>query len=105
MDRNIFRRGMRMTHEFGALEEMKDPSGSETFTPPFPIEPQQHSSPITTQQYGIHESPWNEPKSGVQKPNGRMASFQGPAPDLEHECVAVIATGVPKKPFRRRSGD
>ncbi len=102
MDRNIFRRGVRMTHEFGGLEEMRDPSGRQTFDPKFPIEPQQHSAPITTQQYGVHQSPWNQPNQGVQKPNGRMASFQGPAPDLEgDECVITVSSGK----FKRRSTD
>lgn len=110
MDRNIFRRGVRMTHEFGGLEEMKDPEGRETFTPRFPVETtQQHSSPITTQQYGVHQLPWNAPKEGVQKPNGQMASFNGPAPDVE-ECGVMIAVGgiskAPvKKNHKRRSGD
>lgn len=102
MDRNIFRRGVRMTHEFGGLEEMRDPTGRETFTPDFPVEPQQHSAPITTQQYGVHQLPWNEPTQGVQKPSGRMASFNGPAPDLENDyCVGIAVS----KPFKRRSGD
>jgi hypothetical protein len=110
MDRNIFRRGVRMTHEFGGLEEMKDPTGRETFNPPFPVETaQQHSRPITTQQYGVHQLPWNEPKEGVQKPNGQMASFNGPAPDLEACGITVSIGGISKstpiKNHKRRSGD
>jgi hypothetical protein len=107
MNRDIFRRGVRMTHEFGGLEEMHDPSGRETFTPQFPVEPQQHSAPITTQEYGIHQHPWNQPKNGVQKPGGSMASFQGPAPDPQEGCftIAVASTTSSKKPYKRRSGD
>jgi hypothetical protein len=92
MKRDIFCRGVRMQHEFGATEARNDPMSSGTFKPEFPVFPKHRSAPITVQEYGEHR--YFEPSSPIQKPGGGFASINGPATDRAAQCAIVIPVGT-----------
>jgi len=97
MKRDIFRRGPRMTHYFGATEQRSDPLGTSTFTleSPHPAKVA-GSAPQGVQQHGEYRF-WGEPRSPVQKPNGNFASVQGPSPDLADQAGRPVPVGTKRR--------
>jgi hypothetical protein len=100
MKRDIFRRGVRMQHHYGTLEQRNDPLGTETFefNPPVRVDSLSKRAamgPIEIRDKGEHL--WREPRSAVVKPNGKAASFQGPAPDLAEEFARPIPVGTKRR--------
>jgi hypothetical protein len=97
MHRDIFRRGVRMTHKFGTLEDACDPfNPNSTFELPVPVEPKQSSPPVEVQDYGEHQM-FGTPRNPVTKPNGSMASFNGPAPDWAQALASPVPVSTKKR--------
>lgn len=96
MKREIFRRGVRMVHTFGTLEQRSDPLGSGTFEPRFPMRPNELSSPPleihTHGEYRYREAP-----SAIVKPNGTTASLSGPAPDMPEMFAIPVPVSTRKR--------
>ena len=104
MKRDIFRRGVRMQHQFGDTEKINDPLGVQTFDQTYFPLPGPGMKSLSTQgksvevqQYG--EYSYREPSSPIQKPSGGMATNQGPAPDVAQIFGFPIPVGT-----KRRSG-
>lgn len=98
MKREIFRRGVRMQHQFGSLEARNDPLGAETFEHRAPVAVSNLSGtgrPCEIQQYG--ERMWTEPRSAVSKPGGGFASLNGPAPDYAESLGRPIPVGTKRR--------
>src|SRR5580658_8382057 len=97
MKREIFRRGVRMTHQFGTLETRDDPFfGTPTFDPRFPERVDAHrSAPLEIGTHGEHRM--YPARSAVVKPNGQAASLSGPAPDLPEMFGAPIPVGTKRR--------
>ena len=98
MKREIFRRGVRMQHQFGATEKINDPLGSQTWDPPWPKSVRQLSQTgksCEIQQYGEHA--YRPQSSPVQKPDGRMANINGPAPDFAQVLGMPIPVGTKRR--------
>lgn len=96
MKREIFRRGVRMTHPFGTLEECSDPWGTRTFDPRFPERVDQlHSPPAEIHQYG--ERFYAPERSAVIKPTGAAASLNGPSPDIPELIARPIPIGTKRR--------
>ena len=97
MKRDFFQRPTRMTHKFGELERINDPLGAHTFEPPRPIFPSQlRSPPMELSQYGEKDT-FSPPRSGVCKPNGRIADFGGVTPDIAQAMAAPIPVSTKKR--------
>jgi len=97
MKRDFFQRPTRMVHKFGELERINDPLGAHTFDPPKHLFPGQLSSPsMEIQQYGEHDT-FAPARSGVSKPNGRLANTTGPAPDWAQAIAAPIPVSTKKR--------
>lgn len=95
MKRDIFRRGTRMTHRFGPTENDEPFMPLATFDPGIPLEPKkQHSKPLTMQQHGEYR--YTPILSPIVKPNGTLASLNGPAPDVV-DCVEMQVPASTKK--------
>lgn len=95
MNRDIFKRQTRMTHKFGELEKISDPLGSNTFQPVIPVFPTQQSGPLTIKTHGEHC--YYGQRSAVQKPSGKLASLDGPAPDHSSDVAIQIPAGTKKR--------
>ena len=96
MKREIFRRGVRMTHTFGELEGRSDPLGSGTFDPKFPERVDTLcSKPLESKSLGEHQ--YRPASSPVCKPNGGCASINGPAPDYSEMFAHPIPVGTKKR--------
>jgi hypothetical protein len=98
MKREVFRRGVRMTHEFGGLEGRNDPLGSQSF----PFEGPQRVDELSTQgrpkevqQYGEHQ--YRPASSPICKPSGGYASTNGPAPDVAQIFGMPIPVGTKRR--------
>jgi hypothetical protein len=107
MKRDIFRRGVRMTHKFGEIEGRSDPVyGNEgVFDPKFPVSPtQQHSPPLTIQSHGEFRY-FSEPGSAVAKPTGSLASLNGPQPDYAGAIAFPIPMGTRQRLGTRAKKD
>ncbi len=98
MKRDIFRRGVRMVHHFGTLEERNDPWGTSTFDPRFPERVDELSKPghpCEIQQYGEHF--YSPERSAVVKPNGQAASLNGPVPDIAEQFARPVPVGTKRR--------
>lgn len=100
MKREIFRRGVRMTHQFGGLEGRNDPLGQGTFDPGFPervsdLSHQGASKPLEVQRNG--ENFYRESPSPVCKPGGGYASLNGPTPDRPQEFAMPFPVGTKRR--------
>jgi len=101
MKREIFRRGVRMTHQFGTLEGRDDPFfGTPTFDPRFPervdaLSKPGASPPLEIGTYGEHR--YAPARSAVVKPNGQAASLSGPAPDLPEFLARPVPVGTKRR--------
>jgi hypothetical protein len=99
--REIFRRGVRMTHQFGTLEGRDDPFfGTPTFDPRFPervddLGKSGASPPLEIGTYGEHRA--YPARSAVVKPNGEAASLSGPAADRPEFFGAPIPVGTKRR--------
>lgn len=97
--REIFRRGVRMTHPFEELQRNADPLGGNTFEWNTPIRVDQLSQPgrpCEIQEYG--ERMYREPSSGVSKPNSdTLASINGPQPDYAEIFARPIPVGTKRR--------
>jgi hypothetical protein len=97
MNRDIFRRPMRMTHKFGETERINDPLGVNTFEFKGPMPSSaRRSAPVTVQQQGQHDV-FNPPRSPVQTPGGRITSVNGPAPDMAEAIGAPMPVSTKKR--------
>ena len=96
MKRDIFRRGVRMQHHFGTLEQRNDPLGTETFDFKPPVRPDQTTSPpIDVRTHG--ERQYFPPRSAVVKPTGDAASFGGYVPDVAENMARPIPVGTKRR--------
>jgi hypothetical protein len=98
MMRDIFRRGVRMVHRFGTLEERVEPWGAHTFEPHIPERVDELSGTgrsCEVQEYGEHS--YREPSSAVVKPSGATASINGPSPDLPQILAMPIPVGTKRR--------
>lgn len=100
MKNDWFRRGPRMTLRFGETEKEADPLGTGTFPPPdFPLPSVKRFSgygkPCEIQEYGEHQ--YRPSSSPIQKPNGNMASIQGPTPDLPQVFGMIVPVGTKRR--------
>jgi len=96
MRRDIFRRGVRMQHFFGTLEQTEDPLDRATFDPRFPERINQlRSPPITAQAEGEHR-PFGA-RSAIVKPSGRPASASGPRPDPAAFIIERATLGTARR--------
>lgn len=102
MERDIFRRGVRMVHKFGETEKQNDPLQTNTFDFQAAQERTRvrdlsgHTGPCTVKEYGETRS-WAPPRSPVQKPNGQLASTEGPTHDMADEVASVYPTSTKKR--------
>ena len=100
MKRDIFRRGVRMQHQFGTLETRNDPLGVETFdfTPPVRVDSLSKRAAMGPMEVRTHgEALWMEPRSAVVKPNGKAATFGGPKPDLAEAFGRPVPVGTKRR--------
>lgn len=96
MKRDIFRRGVRMQHQFGVLEERNDPLGTGTFSLPHPTRVTEHrTGPVTIQQHGEHR-PFPA-RSAIVKPNGGTATLAGPEPDYAMNFAVPTPVGTKRR--------
>lgn len=100
MKREIFRRGVRMQHQFGDLEGRNDPLGQGTFDPRFPervsdLSKAGASRPLEVQREG--ERFYRDSPSPVCKPGGGYASLNGPAPDLPQVLAMPMPVGSKRR--------
>ena len=96
MKRDVFRRPTNMTHKFGQTERINDPLGASTFEFKTPVFPVQRSGPCTIQEYGVHDV-FSPSRSPIQTPSGRLASLNGPAPDMAESIAAPIPVSTKKR--------
>lgn len=95
MKRNIFRRGVQMTHRFGPTENDEPFVPQSTFDIQAPVSPKKHSSkPLDIQTHGEYR--YTPILSPVVKPNKTLASLNGPSPDLV-DCVEMEVPANTKK--------
>lgn len=97
MKREWFRRPTRFQHQFGETEKLNDPLGVRTWElPDFPLPGAERFSQFgdkrEIQQYGEHKH--REDPSPIQTPSGRMASTDGPAPDLPQIIAMPVSIGT-----------
>lgn len=97
MKREIFRRGVRMTHRFGELEGLNDPFSSGTFDPGFPISPsKRRSRSLEVKKDGEYR--YCDPQSPiVNQKTGKPASLNGPAPDYSDLPAQTMPLGTVKR--------
>jgi hypothetical protein len=100
MKKEIFSRGVRMSHPFGELVGRQDPLGTQTFEAPWPrrvddLSKRSPGRPMTSQQYGLHND--RPDSSPVVKPNGQCAHSDGPAPDLAMMFGRPIPVGTKRR--------
>jgi len=95
--KEIFSRGVRMTHQFGRTEQVNDPMQSNTFELPTPnLSRLADPSPgCEVQKYG--ERSYREATSPIQKPSGAMASTNGPAPDYAEMFGRPVPVGTKRR--------
>lgn len=100
MKRDIFNRGVRMTHKFGETEKIDDPFNTGTWDPPWPKSVGELSKPghsCEIGEYGVHS--YRPDSSPVQKPGGDMAVTNGPNPypDLPEMLGRPIPVGTKRR--------
>jgi hypothetical protein len=100
MKREIFSRGVRMTHTFDELIDRQDPLATQTFDLERPMRPDALSKiaptgPCTSQNYGLHN--YRPDSSPVVKPNGQCARSDGPAPDYAMDLAMPIPAGTKRR--------
>jgi hypothetical protein len=98
--RDIFRRGVRMTHRFEEAVNAGDPFNPGTFEMPWPKRPdalseQAPGRPCEVQRDGEHM--YREGSSPVCKPNGSAASLNGPTPDLPQIFGMPVPVGTKRR--------
>lgn len=99
MNRDIFMRPNRMVSKYGETEKQDDPLGARTFEFKPPVFPQQNGAfGVNIKEKGLHR--YEHGRSPVQKPDGSLASLQGP----ETDYASQVATRVPASTRRRVSG-
>jgi hypothetical protein len=98
MKREIFSRGVRMTHTFEQLIDRQDPLGTQTFEAPWPRRVDDLSAgskPLESREHGLHN--YRPDSSPVVTPGGRCARSDGPAPDLAMEFAMPIPVGTKRR--------
>lgn len=105
MLRDIFRRGNRMQFKFGEAEKIDDPLGRNTFEPKFPMfgSPAHKGESVTVDKFGTHDM-FSPSRSPIQKPGGRLASLNGPAPDYAELCGAPVPASTSKRNMVKPTG-
>ena len=100
MKKELFSRGVRMTHPFEQLVDRQDPLATQTFDVKWPrrvddLSKRGVTPAYTSQTYGLHND--RPDASPVVKPNGQCAHSDGPAPDY----AMIEARSVPVGTKRR----
>lgn len=99
MKRDLFNRGVRMTHQFGGIEDRNDPLGQGTWDPPdypFPVKRlSDFGSPREIQEYGL--KPYREDPSPICKPDHSYASTQGKPLDLAEDYGRPVPVGTRRR--------
>ena len=98
MKRDIFRRNVRYQHQFGSLETVNDPWGTQTFEPEWPKRVDRLSGggkPCEISEYGEHF--YAPERSAVIKPSGEHASLNGPVPDIAELIGRPIPVGTKRR--------
>lgn len=104
MKRDIFRRGVRMQHQFGETEKINDPLGNETFEVQWPrrIDTLSRGSagnavmaPLEVQRQGEYN--YRQQSSPISKPNGGFADINGPKPDYAQIYGMPIPVGTKRR--------
>src|SRR3974390_2877464 len=96
MQRDIFRRGVRMSHAFGSLEKVRDPLDSATFKDNFPERLDQlRSAPLEVQSHGEYR--YRMASSPIVKPAGGHASMQGRTPDVAQDIAMPMPVGTKRR--------
>jgi hypothetical protein len=97
LKREIFSRGVRMTHKFGASIKNSDPIQKDTFNPNFPLGlNQRHGTQLHQKERGEHS--YRQDPSAVYKANtDTFASFNGPAPDNAEVTARPIPVGTKRR--------
>ena len=98
MKREVFSRGVRMTHPFEELVERGDPLGTETFEAEWPKRVDRLSGmgrPFLSVDLGQHND--RPDASPVVKPSGRCANIDGPRPDFAMNHARPIPVGTKRR--------
>lgn len=100
LSRDIFRRGVRMSHAFDGLTQVRDPLGNQTFDAPWPrrVDKLAEPGPVRSMEIQQHgEYTYRPHSSPVSKPNGGHASIQGPAPDYAQGLAMPVPVGTKRR--------
>jgi hypothetical protein len=98
MKRDIFRRGVRMQHQFGTLEQVNDPWGTQTWEEEWPKRVDRLSGFGRSMEISQHGERFYAPeRSAVVKPAGGHASLNGPAPDVPELIARPIPVGTKRR--------
>lgn len=99
MKRDIFRRGVRYQHQFGTLEQINDPWGTQTWNMSVPIRVDELSKPgkgsCEVHEYG--ERFYAPERSAVVKPSGGHASLNGPSIDYAEVLGRPTPVGTKRR--------
>lgn len=100
MKRDIFRRGVRMQHKFGDLEQHDDMLNIGTFDMPMPrrvddLSKRAAGRPCEVQTDGQHF--YRPEPSPVCKPSGGYATLNGPTPDLPQMVGMPVPVGTKRR--------
>jgi hypothetical protein len=100
MKKELFSRGVRMTHPFEQLIDRQDPLATQTFDMPWPrrvddLSKRAPGHPCTSQDYGLHND--RNDSSPVVKPNGKCAHSDGPAPDYAMIEARPVPVGTKRR--------
>jgi hypothetical protein len=96
MKKEVFSRGVRMQHQFGDTINVNDPLQMHSFNVPLPENRLAgHSPGCEVQEYG--EKNYRDAPSPVQKPNGSMASIDGPVLDLAEAHARPDPVGTKRR--------
>ena len=100
MKKEIFSRGVRMTHTFEQLVDRQDPLATQTFEAKWPrrvsdLSASPAAPPYTSQSFGLHND--RPDSSPVVKPNGQCAHSDGPAPDYAMELARPVPVGAKRR--------
>lgn len=95
MKKDIFSRPARFVHKFGELETRSDPLEVNTFDFKPPVFPKRGSPALEVHQHG--EAYYRKEPSPVQKPDGTLATLNGPAVDYAEAAARPIPTGTKRR--------
>lgn len=97
MKKEWFRRPFRMVHRFHEGEREDTPLGLSIFDPEVPISPNKlRSKPLSVQRHGEYRC--LDPMSPiVSTKNGKVASMNGPSPDLADPIAQTIPASTVKR--------